>query len=48
MPNKVNNNKPKLNNAARARMNARRRALYNAKKANNSLVGIFRGLALRG
>jgi hypothetical protein len=48
MPNKVNNNKPKLNNAARARMNARRRALYNAKKANNSILGVFRGLALRG
>jgi hypothetical protein len=33
MPNKVNNTKPVMNNAARARMNARRRALYNAKKA---------------
>ena len=47
MPNKVNNT-PKLNNAARARMNARRRALNNAKKKNNSLLGIFRGLAMRG
>ena len=48
MPNRKVNNKPKLNNAARARMNARRRALNNAKKANNSLLGIFRGLAMRG
>ena len=48
MPNKVNNNKPKLNNATRARINARRRALYNAKKANGGLMGILRGLAMRG
>jgi hypothetical protein len=47
MPNKVNN-KPKLNNAARARMNARRRALYNAKKANNNPISILRRLAMRG
>jgi len=48
MPNAKNNNKPKMNNAARARMNARRRALYNAKKANNSVMGIFNRIAKRG
>ena len=48
MPNAKNNNTPKMNNAARARMNARRRALYNAKKANNSVMGMLRVLAKRG
>jgi hypothetical protein len=42
-----NANKPKLNNAARARMNARRRAVNNAKKANNRIVGFFNQLAKR-
>jgi len=46
-PNNANKNKG-LNNAARARMAARRKALNNAKKANNSLLGMFRGLAMRG
>ena len=32
---------PNLNAAARARMNARRRALYNAKKKNSSLAAIL-------
>jgi hypothetical protein len=48
MPNRKVNNTPKLNNAARARMAARRKALNNAKKANSGLMGILRGLAMRG
>ena len=43
-----NTNKPKLNNAARARMNARRRALYNAKKKNSGLMGMLNLFAKRG
>jgi hypothetical protein len=43
-----NANKPKLNNAARARINARRRALYNAKKKNYRLGAILNFFAKRG
>ena len=48
MPNQRVNNTPKMNNAARARMNARRRALYNAKKKNNSILGFLNRIAKRG
>ena len=48
MPNrKVNNKNKGLNNAARARMAARRNAVNRAKRANNSLLGMFRAFALR-
>jgi hypothetical protein len=47
-----NNNKPKLNNATRARMAARRKAFNNAlnkaKKKNNSVFETLRRLAMRG
>ena len=48
MPNRKVNNTPKLNNAARARMNARRRATNNAKKANSGLMSFLNRLAMRG
>jgi hypothetical protein len=40
MPN-ANKNKPKLNNAARARMNERRRNLNAAKKANSGVAAFL-------